>query len=73
MTRGEETKWWYLTKALEVIQDECDKHFFCDNCPLRYKEDYGGYTCRLDNWSATSAMQPKDWPIDEVREMEHEG
>lgn len=61
-----------LTKALEVIQNECDKHFMCETCPLRNKEDYGGYTCRLDEWGATRAIQPRDWPIDEVREVEHE-
>ena len=61
-----------LTKALEVIKNECDEHFMCDTCPLRYKEDYGGYTCRLDYWGVTQAMQPREWPIDEVREVEHE-
>ena len=38
-----------LTKALEVIQNECDEHFMCDTCPLRYKDDDGDYGCRLDN------------------------
>ena len=60
-----------LTKALEVIQNECDKHFVCDTCPLRYKDD-GGYGCRLDNWGITRNMRPLDWPIDEVREVEHD-
>ena len=61
-----------LTKALEVIRDECDDHLLCNSCPLRYKDDDGYYGCRLDSWGITSNMRPRDWPIDEVREMEHE-
>ena len=62
-----------LTKALEVIQNECDKHFMCDSCPLRHKDDYDGYyDCRLDEWGDTRGLSPGDWPIEEVREVEHE-
>ena len=61
-----------LTKALEVIRDECDKHFMCDTCPLRCRDKYGIYGCRLDYWGITKEMEPRDWPIDEVREVEHE-
>ena len=62
-----------LTHALVVIQNECEGHFVCDTCPLRYKRDYDEYyTCRLDYWGATQAMAPREWPIDEVREMEHD-
>lgn len=60
-----------LIKALEVIQDECAKHVMCYTCPLRYKED-GGYTCRLDYWGVTQALQPREWPIYGVRKVEHE-
>ncbi len=61
-----------LTKALEVIQNECDDHFMCDTCPLRYKDGDGNYGCRLDDWGINRNMRPLDWPIDEVREVEHE-
>jgi hypothetical protein len=57
-----------LIEALKVIQGECDEHFMCDTCPLLYR-DYG---CMLDYWGTTQGMQPKEWPIDEVREVEHE-
>jgi hypothetical protein len=61
-----------LTKALEVIQSECDKHFMCDTCSLQYRNEYGTYGCRLDYWGITQGKQPRDWPINEVREVEHE-
>lgn len=62
-----------LIKALEVIKNECDEHFMCDTCPLRYKAADGDYGCRLDDWGITRNMRPRDWLIDEVKEMEHEG
>lgn len=61
-----------LTKALEAIQDECDEHFMCDTCPLLYINEFGTCGCRLDYWVITQGMQPREWPIDEVREVEHE-
>lgn len=61
-----------LTHALVVIKNECDDHLLCNSCPLRYKDDDGHYGCILDNWGITSNMRPRDWPIDEVREVEHE-
>lgn len=61
-----------LTKALEVIQDECDKHSMCDTCQLRWRDKYGIYGCRLDYWGITKEMEPREWPIHEVRAVEHE-
>ena len=59
-----------LIKALETIQNECDDHE-CNSCPLRYKDDDGWCGCRLDDWGINRAMRPFEWPIDEVRAMEH--
>lgn len=61
-----------LVKALEVIQNECKKHERCDSCSLVYKDVFGECRCRLEYWSYTGEMNPGEWPIDEVREVEHE-
>ena len=61
-----------LTRALEVIQNECDEHFMCcDECPLGYKRSDGEYDCRIDEWCNSKVLRPNNWPIDEVRAMEH--
>ena len=60
-----------LIEALEVIRDECKNYERCDSCPLAYKDMFGEYGCRLDYWSF-AGESPCDWPIDEVREVEHE-
>jgi hypothetical protein len=61
-----------LIEALEVIKTECNKHIKCVVCPLRCRDKYGIYGCRLDYWGITKEMEPWEWPIDEVREVEHE-
>jgi hypothetical protein len=38
---------------------------------LAYKDIFGEYGCYLDYWSY-AGENPCDWPIDEVREVEHE-
>lgn len=60
-----------LIEALEVIRDECKNHEGCDPCPLRVNDRFGGYCCRLNFWTFTWE-NPCDWPINEVREVEHE-
>jgi len=61
-----------LIKALEVIKNECEKYSMCDACPLRCRDKFGIYGCRLDYWGITQGKQPRDWPINEVRAVEHE-
>jgi hypothetical protein len=59
-----------LIKALEVIQNECAENFGCNTCPLRCRDKYGIYGCRLDYWGITKEMEPREWPIEEVRGVE---
>jgi hypothetical protein len=44
----------------------------CDTCPLRCRDKYGIYGCRLDYWGIGKEMEPREWPIDEVRAVEYE-
>lgn len=62
-----------LTRALEVIQHECDEHFMCDECPLGYKRNDGDYGCRIDEWCTSKVLRPRNWPIAEVLKRKGEG
>lgn len=60
-----------LIKALKVIKNECDRHKFCNSCPLRCVNKYGETDCRVILWSVDS-REPWEWPIGEVEDLEHE-
>ena len=49
-------------KAIEKIVQKCKNQDLCIDC----------YFFDGADWGITSNMRPRDWPIDEVREMEHE-
>lgn len=60
-----------LTKALKVIKSECDKQEWCNSCPLHCVNKYGETDCLITLWTEDN-REPWEWPIDEVREVEHE-
>ena len=55
-----------VTKALEVIRDNCDKTMYCDMCELKYIDEEGQVGCRLGFWF-DEYKPPKDWPIEDIR------
>lgn len=47
-----------LKHALEVIRDECERHVYCNFCPLS-KFMYGRHCC------AIGRIVPRDWKVKE--------
>ncbi len=59
-----------VTKALEVIRDNCDREMFCDMCELKSISEEGSVGCILVEW-IDDTMPPKDWPIEDIRKARY--